>query len=95
MTKLKTYTPEFKAEAVRLMRDEKMPLSKVAANLGVSHTSLASWLKNDAASRVPAAAPPTNPLEEENRKLRAENRILQMERDILKKAAAFFAKESL
>ena len=95
MTKLKTYTPEFKAEAVRLVRDEKVSPSKVAADLGVSHTSLASWLKNDAASRSPAAAPPPNPLEEELRKLRAENRVLQMERDILKKAAAFFAKESL
>ena len=73
----------------------RVQASKVAADLGVSYTALSNWLKLDAASRAPTAAPPPNPLEEEIRKLRAENRILQMERDILKKAAAFFAKESL
>ena len=92
MPKLKTYSTEFKAGAVRLVRDEKQPVSKVASDLGVSHTALSNWVREDAAATKP---PATSALEDELRRLRQENRILQMERDILKKAAAFFAKESL
>ena len=93
MTKLKTYSPEFKAEAVRLLRDEKQSISRVSSDLGVSDSSLHKWLKEDVSSK--ASPSPSPSLEEENRRLRQEIRVLQMERDILKKAAAFFAKECL
>ena len=92
MARPKKYDAEFRAQAVRLVREEKKPVSRVAADLGISDTALSNWIREAAASAQP---PAVNPLEEENRRLRQENRILQMERDILKKAAAFFAKESL
>lgn len=90
MARPRKYTTEFRAEAVRLIRDEKQSVSRVASDLGVSHTALSKWLAEDAA---PKPTPQVSVLEEELRRLRQENRVLQMERDILKKAAAFFAKE--
>ena len=91
MPRPKKYSAEFRAEAVRLIRDEKQSVARVSADLGVSDTSLKKWLKEDASPKTPPAQAPA--LEEENRRLRQENRILLMERDILKKAATFFAKE--
>jgi transposase len=79
--------------SVRLLRDEKQSISRVSSNLGVSHTSLLKWLKDDSSTKTPVSTPPTPSLEDENRRLRQEVRILLMERDILKKAATFFAKE--
>lgn len=85
----KRYTTEFKAEAVQLARSGDRPINPLADELGVSRAALRAWI---------AGAPPTSTIDEtteqENRRLRRENRVLQMERDILKKATAFFAKES-
>ena len=83
------YTPEFKAEALRIVRQSNDSLSKIAKDLGVTEKSLHAWVKA-------ARAEPHEPLTEDERaelqRLRRENRRLQMERDILKKATAFFAK---
>jgi transposase len=91
------YTPEFKREAVRLVREESMTYAQVGSDLGVDKTTIRDWCKLSEAgkletSSVPAAA--SRSLEEENAALRREVRILREEREILKKAAAFFARET-
>ena len=87
------YTAEQKADAVRLVR-ETGNMAQVARDLDVSPPSLRNWLKQ---AEIDEAAEPRGPLTTEERaelrRLRRENRTLQMERDFLKKAAAFFAKE--
>jgi transposase len=85
------FTPEFKAEAVRLVSEADAPLTHIARDLGISVQSLRSW--------VDAARPqPREPLNESERtelqRLRRENRQLRTERDILKKATAFFARQN-
>ena len=86
-----TYTPEFRAEAVRLARTSSAPLTAIARDIGVSIWSLRKWINA-------ATAPSSPPLKEAERlelqRLRREVRELRMERDILKKATAFFAKQS-
>ena len=87
------YPKEFKEEAVRLVRESKKPISQIAKDLGVSDVSLREWVKRseiDAGEREGL----TTAEREELRRLRRENRILREEREILKKAAAFFAQET-
>jgi len=86
---MKKYSKEFKAEAVRLAQAGAKPVNKIADDLGVSRTGLRGWL-----AEVDPVAPIGETPEEELHRLRRENNVLQMERDILKKATAFFAKES-
>ena len=87
------YPPEFRAEAVRLARSSGRPLSEIARDLGCSLESLRHWVKQ---TKIDAgeAEGLTSDEREELRRLRRENRILREEREILKKAAAFFARES-
>jgi transposase len=87
------YPPEFRAEAVRLYRESGRSLSSVAKDLGVSLESLRSWV-NQAKVDAGEKAGLTSEELEELRRLRKENRTLRMERDLLKKAAAYFARES-
>ena len=85
------YTAEFKAEAVRLVRTSSEPVVKIARDIGVSVQSLRHWVQR----AQPTTSPPiTDDERSEVRRLRRENRELRMERDILKKATAFFAKYS-
>jgi transposase len=86
-----TYTPEFKAEAVRLVRTSLDPLTKIARDLGVGPATLRLWAN---ATRPQPDVPLTDDERSELRRLRRENRELRLERDILKKATAFFAKHS-
>jgi transposase len=87
------YTDEFKAEAVRILQQSDESLAKVARDLGITTHSLRAW---HAAIRPPVAA--DRQLTEDERseltRLRRENQRLRMERDILKKATAFFARHS-
>jgi len=88
------FPPEFRSEAVKLMRDSDKPLSQLAKDLGVSEQTLRTWRRQaqrDAGQRDDGL---TSDQAEELRRLRRENRTLQMEREVLKKAAAFFARES-
>jgi transposase len=90
----KTYTPEFRREAVRLVVSQGLPVSKVAADLGVSRHTLYGWV-DALREEIEASEPsPKRSDAEELKRLRKENERLRMERDILKKAAAYFAKDS-
>jgi transposase len=87
------YPPEFRQEAVRLVWATEQPLAQIARDLGVSAWTLRGWVKQaeiDAGDREGL----TSDEREELRRLRRENRILQQEREILKRAAAFFARET-
>ena len=87
------YPEEFRAEAVRLVRSSDRPLSELAADLGVSAQTLRNWVfaaQVDAGEREGL----TSDEREELRVLRRKVRVLEQERDILKKAAAWFAKET-
>ena len=95
--KRRTYTPEFKAEAVKLVTAQGYSLAEAARSLGIHETLLRSW-KQALESQGDQAFPGHGklpPLEEEMRRLRAENQRLRTERDILKKATALFAQEAL
>ena len=92
----RTYTPEFKAEAVRLVTGQGYSVAEAARSLGLSENRIRNW-KHAREAQGEHAFPghgKLSPFEDENRRLRAENRRLLAERDILKKAAAFFAREA-
>jgi len=95
--KRKEYTPEFKLEAVRLVTEQSYKVSEAARNLGISRDMLGRWIreqKNEGTDSFPGKGNMA-PESEELRRLRKENKLLRQEREILKKAAAFFAKESI
>lgn len=88
------YTDDFKAQAIALA--ESIGPAKAARQLDMSVKSLANWLDAARAGR-PLSSPrrePVSEMESELARLRAENATLKMERDILKKATVFFARES-
>jgi transposase len=93
MAKRKVYTEEFKQQAVRLVVVERQAATRVARDLGVSESALYGWVAEYRERLTPELEGKETP-EQELKRLRKENKILQMERDILKKAAAFFAKEN-
>jgi transposase len=87
----RTHSNAFREEAVRQVRESGKPLSRMALELGVNYSTLRAWVKE-------ADTPPGERLSEseraELRRLRSEVRQLRLEREILKKATAFFAKHS-
>ena len=88
------YAKEFRAEAVRLVRESGKSLAQIAKDLGVSEPTLRAWRKQtdlDSGKRTDGL---TTEERDEVRRLRREVRVLREERDILRKAAAFFAKET-
>ena len=89
--KRRRYTDEFKAEAVKLVTEQGYSVAAAARNLGVSANSLWTWKRNIAAVDKDESITEDEQLELAN--LREEVRRLRIERDILKKATAFFANE--
>jgi transposase len=92
----RTYTPEFKIEAVKLVTEKGYSVAEAARSLGISENLLRLW-KQALLDKGEHAFPGNgnlSPLEQEVQRLRAENKRLLAERDILKKAAAFFAREA-
>ena len=86
-------TPGFKLAAVKMVTEQKLSVAEAARRLGVHESRLHEWKKallRDGAAAFPGSGHQT-PLEEDNRRLKAEVKRLEMERDILKKATAFFA----
>jgi transposase len=94
--KRKRLSKQFKVDAVKLVIEEGYKVSEAARNLGIHHSSLRRWikeLKSEGEQAFPGKGHMT-PEKEELYRLRKENKRLRMEREILKKATAFFAKES-
>lgn len=88
------YPPEFRAEAIRLVRSGDRSVSEIAKDLGVSAQSLRNWLRQADLDEGHRHDGLTTEDRAELTRLRRENRVLREEREILKKAAAFFAKET-
>jgi transposase len=88
------YSPEFKRDAVALVHSSGRPINQVARELGLSHETLRSWVKRDRIDRGQGAPGElTSDQLEELRSLRRQVKELEAEREILRKAAAYFAKE--
>jgi transposase len=89
------FTSDFKSEAVRLCRVGDRTVRQVAKDLDLTETALREWVRR---ADIEVGAGPPGALTSDERaelvRLRSENKRLQMEREVLKKAAAFFAKES-
>ncbi len=92
MPKTPPYTEEFKREAVRLSKTSGRSLAQVASELGVSRGSLANWVSQADVNGGQAQGLTTDE-RDELRRLRREVKVLAEEREILKKAAAFFARD--
>ena len=94
--KRRRFTAEFKEEAVRLVIRSGRPLAQVARELGVHENTLHKWKAAIGIDSGSGASPGSGPLAlgEENRRLRSELARVKEERDILKKATAFIARES-
>ena len=86
------FSEEFRREAVRLASDPKRSIPELSVELGVSTTTLRNWLRTVPPEK-PTSAGRVLSLEEQVRRLHKENERLREEREILKKATAFFAKE--
>lgn len=94
--KRKQFSKQFKNDAVKLVTEQGYNVSEAARNLGIHHSSLRRWKKQFETSGNQAfpGKGHMDPEKEELDRLRKENKKLRMEREILKKAAAFFANES-
>lgn len=92
--KRRRYTAEFKAEAVRLVATSGKPVAQIARELGINEQTLHNWKRQATSSDGSGVEPDHFAMQEENRRLRRELLRVTEERDILKKATAFFASQS-
>lgn len=91
----RAFTDEFKDDAIKLVIEQGYSCSEAARRLGIGHSNLSRWVRAHRAQLEHKTDPGSSQeLEAEVKRLRKENKRLLMERDILKKAAAFFANES-
>ena len=90
----KHFTPEFRAEAVRLARTSGRSRREIAADLGIGLSTLRTWIDGQRDREMEEPSPDRQEaLASELKRLRRENEVLRQEREILKRATAFFAKE--
>lgn len=91
-----SYTKEFKNDAVKLVIEQGYSTSEVGRRLGINQTNVSRWVREYRQENEPSVngSATRNELENEVKRLFKENQRLRMEREILKKAAAFFANES-
>lgn len=87
------YPEEFRREAIRLAQLGDKPQRKLAKDLGISDVTLRNWLKQEKAERGERPDGLSSEEREELKRLRDENATLRLEREILRKAAVFFARE--
>jgi transposase len=93
----RTFTKEFKLEAVQLVQTSKKPLAQIARDLGIADSTLHHWRKlfsEQGEQAFPGSGHQT-PQEEEIRHLKRENELLRQERDVLKKAIGIFSRGQL
>ncbi len=92
----RTYTREFKVEAIKLITEKGYSVAQAARSLGLHENLIGSWKRafQDQGKQAFPGQSKLSACEEKNRRLRVENKRLLAERDILKNAAAFFAKEA-
>lgn len=90
--KNKHYTEEFRRTSAQLASDSEQPIAKTAADLGINETTLYNWVSKYCAKPTKSCDDTTSQAKE-IQQLRKENARLKQERDILKKAAAYFANE--
>ena len=103
MSKVIHYTSEFRREAVKLAQSSDRPTSQIAAELGIKANTLYNWIsramKDKTTTNTRNTAPKSkqnyHDLERENKQLKKELKRAEMEREILKKAAAYFASQEL
>ena len=98
MKKNQSYTAEFKAEAVKLVLEQKLSHQEAAQRVGIPKGSLSNWVASSqrrGQQALKAAEPSGGELKAEVSRLRRELARAEMEREIVKKAAAYFARESL
>ena len=91
--KPKVYMAEFKESAVKLATESKRPIAQVAKELGITKTTLYNWVDKYSRPKEPMIRTDEH-LYDELKRLKKELAIVTQERDLLKKAAAYFAKES-
>lgn len=89
------YSEEFKREAVKQVTERGHSVSDVSERLGVSSNSLYAWVSISKGSKDKSTSGSTDAIRRENARLKSELKRVEEERDILKKAAAYFAKESV
>jgi len=89
----RVFTPEYRAEAVQLVLAADKPIAEIARDLGIGESTLGNWVGKAKENGVVQVKPLDVNERAELKRLREENRVVKMERDFLKKAAAFFASQ--
>jgi transposase len=94
---IRTFTKEFKMDAVQLVQSSQKSHAQIARDLGIADSTLSNWCKqfSEQGEQAFPGSGHLPPLEEENRHLKRENEILRQERDILKKAIGIFSRQQI
>ena len=95
VNRAEAYTPEFRESSVKLALESKNTIAGTARDLGIKVSTLHSWISKESETKAINIASDDNKFHEELKRLKKEIAQVTMERDILKKAAAYFAKQTL